>query len=103
MALGIACAVEALLLTVLMALPTKEPASLVTSIVGNVLVFYHILAIPIGQALLNNWNPGTGPEPAPGSEVVYWFSVYATQVVLTTPILVLLSKFIVRLRRRTPS
>ena len=99
-ALGIASAVEAPLLTVLMALAKRELASPATSIVGSALVGYHLLAIPIGQAVLTMWNPGTSPEPAPGSDVVYWFSVYAAQIVLTTPILVLLSKFVLHLRSR---
>lgn len=57
-----------------------------TSFVGHILVLYHILSIPFGQAVLIWWNSPAHPEPASGSNAVYWISVYAFQVVLTFPI-----------------
>lgn len=99
-ALGIACAVEIPLLATLMALPTKPVVSPAVSIVGSVLVWYHVLSIPFGQAVLIRWSFAAGPGPTAGSEVVYWLSVYAFQVVLTTPIMFGLLRLLAHLRRK---
>src|SRR6266851_9887859 len=91
-ALGIACAIEIPLLAVLIELPAKPPISHLVSIAGQVLALYHMPSIPFGISAQIMRNPGTRPEPAPGSEKVFWAAVYVAQIVLTTPIVALLLK-----------
>src|SRR5579862_7270354 len=93
-ALGIACAVEVPLFTalVLTASPTKRLVPSTISTLGQVLVGYHILAIPVGMSVLTAWNTGTRPERAPGSDVVFWSSIFVSQMLLTTPLIALLLK-----------
>jgi hypothetical protein len=98
-AFGIACLVEIPLLVALMTLPTKQPVSLLTFAFGEVLVGYHILSFPFGMSMHIMWV-GDRTPPVPGSEVVFWFSVYAAQIVLTTPLIALLLK-VIRGRRKS--
>jgi len=97
-AFGIACLVEVPLLVALMTLLTKQPISRSTSVFGEVLVGYHILAIPFGMSMHFMWV-GNRTPPVPGSQVAFWSSVYAAQIVLTTPLIALLLK-VIRGRRR---
>jgi hypothetical protein len=57
-------------------------------VLGQFLVAYHFLAIPFVMALHLTWV-GSRPPPVSGSGAVFGFSVYAAQVLLTTPIIAL--------------
>jgi hypothetical protein len=100
-ALGIACAVEIPLLAVLIELPAKPPISHLVSTAGQVLTLYHMLSIPFGMSAQIMWNPGTRPEPAPGSAVVFWSAVYVAQIALTMPIVALFLKIASYFRSRS--
>jgi hypothetical protein len=65
----------------------------------NIIGWYHVLAIWFSQWVLLVWNPGPRPGPTPASNAVAWFSVLAFQVLLTTPIILLLLKWLAYLRR----
>lgn len=97
-AFGIACLVEIPLLVALMMLPTKQPVPHLASVFGEVLVAYHILSFPFGMSMHILWV-GNRTPPVSGSQVVFWFSVYAAQIVLTTPLIALLLR-VIRGRRK---
>jgi hypothetical protein len=83
--------VEIPLLALLFTLEAKRTASGLGIIVGNILVSYHIVSIPVGHAMLNLWNAQPQPVPARrGSDAVLWISIYVFQVLLTTPLMFLL-------------
>jgi hypothetical protein len=90
-AFGIACPVEVPPLVALVTLLTNQPH--LPSVFGGVLVGYHILSLPFGMSMHIMWV-GDRTPPVRGSEVVFWFSVYAAQTVLTTPLIALLLKVI---------
>jgi hypothetical protein len=69
----------------------------------NVIGWYHVLGIWFGQWVLLVWNPGPRPGPTPTSNVVAWFSVFAFQVALTTPIIYGLLRWMGFVRRKRES
>ncbi len=83
-AFSIACLAEVLGLLALKNAPDSHSGS----VLGQFLVAYHLLSIPFGMSMLYTWI-GSRPPPVPGSEAVFWFGVYAAQVLLTTPIIAL--------------
>ena len=90
-AFSIACLVEVPALLALMTLSRKSVESHSDSVMCQILVAYHILSFPFGMSMLYSWV-GSRQPPVPGSEAVFWFSVYAAQVLLTTPIIALVLK-----------
>jgi len=76
---------------ILMTLSRKSVESHSDSVLGQILIAYHILSFPFGMSMLYSWV-GSRQPPVPGSEAVLWFSVYAAQVLLTTPIIALALK-----------
>jgi hypothetical protein len=66
----------------------------------NIIGWYHVLAIWFSQWVLLVWNPGPRRGPTPASNAVAWFSVFAFQVLITTPIFFLLLKWLAYLQRR---
>jgi hypothetical protein len=90
-AFSIACLVEVPALLALMTLSRKSIESHSDSVLGQILIVYHILAFPFGMSMLYTWG-GSRQPPVPGSEAVLWFSVDAAQVLLTTPIIALVLK-----------
>jgi hypothetical protein len=90
-AFGIACLVEVPALLALMTLSRESIESHSDSVLGQILVAYHTLAFPFGMSILYAWV-GSRQPPVPGSEPVLWSSVYAAQVLLTTPLIALVLK-----------
>jgi hypothetical protein len=90
-ALSIACLVEVPALLALMTLSRKSVESHSDSVLGQILIAYHILSFPFGMSMLYTWV-GNRQPPVHGSEAILWFSVYAAQVLLTTPIVALVLK-----------
>ena len=96
-AIYLACVIEVPFVASLALMQAKQANSAIARMTGNILVWYHILAIPVGHAVLIRWNFSSGPGQAPGSDGVLWFSIYAFQVIVTTPIIYAL----IRLTKRT--
>jgi hypothetical protein len=70
----------------------------------NAVGWYHLLAIWFGLTALVISDPGTPrPRPWPTGASVVWFSVFAFQVLLTTPIIYGLLKWIGFVARRKQS
>lgn len=53
----------------------------------NVIGWYHVLGAWFGHYILLVWDPGPRPGPTRVSNAVYWFSVFTFQVLITTPII----------------
>jgi hypothetical protein len=81
----VACAVEVPLFATLFTFLVKHPPD-ENSLIPKILGWYHLLAIMFGQYVLLVWNPGPRSGPTPLSNFVYWVSVFAFQVAITTPI-----------------
>jgi hypothetical protein len=94
-AVSIACLVE---FPLLLGLATMNSDTLIP----RVLTLYHMFAISFAFGVLNiiwAW-PGPGREPIRTSTALTYFPVYVFQVILTTPIIFLLWRWIDRVRGR---
>jgi hypothetical protein len=97
-ALLVAAAVEVPLIASL-AILDKEPFDQSFKFLGNFPVWYHILSIPIGMSAANIWSSKSTPEaPIHGTDAVFLLAIYASQVLITTPLIYLLARVIGRLR-----
>jgi uncharacterized membrane protein (DUF485 family) len=67
------------------------------------LMWYHLFAIWFSYNVLLAWNPGARREPTPASNAVVWASMFAFQVLVTTPIIFGLLKWIRHARTKKES
>jgi len=87
-AAGIAALVELPMLWVLVKTPPTDYRKFIPTVVG----WYHLFAVWFGYYVLTVWNPGPRPGPTVASNTLYWFSVFVLQVLLTTPVVVVLMR-----------
>lgn len=81
-------------------LSTTGPAKLNGSVIGRAIGWYHLMSLWFGYAVITLWNPGPRVAPTGVSNAVYWFSIFAFQVVVTTPVAFLVLKGIGHCRKR---
>lgn len=97
-ALLVAAVVEAPIF-VSLAILDKEPFDQSFKFLGNFPVWYHILSIPIGMSAANIWSSKSTPQaPIHSTDAVFLMATYASQVLITTPLIYLLARMIGRYR-----
>ena len=87
--------VELPLLTLLEALPRRLENSLPVEVIG----WYHVPAYWFSHYVLLVYNPGPRPGPTVASNALAWFSRFAFQVLITTPVMYGLLRLIGRAGR----
>lgn len=93
----IACLVELPLLIKMEGTPISDFQKFVPSVLG----WYHLPGIWVSNIVLLIWNPGPRLGPTPASNAVSWFTIFSVQVLLTTPVIYGLLRWIQHARAKT--
>ncbi len=93
-AVAVACLVELPLIVTLKTTPVAEYHKFIPSVLG----WYHLPGIWFANVVLLIWNPGPRLGPTPASNAVFWLTIFSVQVLLTTPVVYGLWRWIDRVR-----
>jgi hypothetical protein len=95
-ALIIAAGLEVLMLTYLVRSLDRGNENLIVQAVGT----YHIPGGLVSYLVLLYWDPGPRPGPTAASNAVYLLTMFGVQMLITTPVVYLVLRWVGRHRAR---